>query len=119
MKGEAIDMVSEESRYGKLLPNTLDILLLSIGIDGHIASIFPNSSIFQEIEKKVSYVVSSSHAHNRLTITPKVIANAKHIFVLVIGRSKQNILEYSLSDRMNASAFPARLALGGTWFISD
>ena len=38
MKGEANDRVAEANRYGNLLPVSIDLLLLSVGFDGHVAS---------------------------------------------------------------------------------
>jgi 6-phosphogluconolactonase len=39
MRGEATDRSVEAERYSKLLPESVDILLLSVGPDGHIASL--------------------------------------------------------------------------------
>ena len=44
IRGESANLVSESKRYSKVLPNILDLALLSVGEDGHIASLFPFSA---------------------------------------------------------------------------
>jgi 6-phosphogluconolactonase len=48
MIGESEDLVSSAELYAEQLPNIKDILLLGIGDDGHIASLFPHSTLLHE-----------------------------------------------------------------------
>ena len=46
MDVEMNDLEMASKKYENLLPESIDILLLSVGSDGHIASLFPNSPVF-------------------------------------------------------------------------
>ena len=54
--GEAIDHNAEVERYDSTLPLEIDILILSIGEDAHIASIFPNDVEIHKSNKRVELV---------------------------------------------------------------
>lgn len=119
MQGEHPNLEFEGERYGDLLPDALDFLLLSIGNDCHIASIYPNSKVLNEMKKKVMSAAGGVPIYNRLTITPKVIINARQIFVLAIGRSKEMALYAAINDDLDMRKLPARLAFGGVWFLIE
>ena len=60
--------------YEQLLPESIDIFLLSVGPDGHIASLFNLNSALQEKTRSVVSVVGPKPPLERLTIiTPRVI----------------------------------------------
>lgn len=119
MNGDADDLTHETRRYEKLLPTEVDILLLSVGEDGHIASLFPESYVLNEYEHLVASVISPKKPANRLTITPKVIRTAKSIFVFASGANKGKILAKALDDHENISELPVRLTIGASWILDD
>ena len=55
----------------------------------------------------------------RLTITPKVIANAKAIFLLAMGTEKGKVLVEALQSSKDFMTLPVRLASGGTYLLDD
>ena len=60
--------------YSGVIPDIIDIGLFGIGDDGHIASIFPNSSAVSEKEEKLVFVKKPNVVNfDRVTVTPKVI----------------------------------------------
>lgn len=119
MEGENLDVVGAADRYSASLPLRIDVLLLSIGEDGHIASLFPHSSALHEQHKKVAPTIGSKWPYARLTITPSVIQNAKEVFVLCIGSAKQQLLDKLLLDPSDYTTMPARLAISGEWITVD
>ena len=73
-----------------------DLVLLGIGQDGHIASLFKNN-INKKINKNVSFVKRKDFL--RITLTLKCINNSKSIFLWAPGREKSNIVKKILSDQ--------------------
>jgi len=106
---------SAVEEYSNLLPDALDILLLSMGEDGHFASIFPGSDSVFENEKKVIYTRGPRYPKNRITITPKMVSNAKKVYVMALGNKKYLKFKDIFLDPADIKSFPARLLLGSTW----
>lgn len=103
------------NRYELLLPDFIDILLLTAGDDGHIASIFPDSPILFDENKKIGSADAPVGPQQRISITPKVIGGAREIIVLAPGKNKAIIRNIALADPSNYFELPVRLALEGTW----
>jgi 6-phosphogluconolactonase len=117
MEGNVNDLSVEAERYGKLLPDAIDFMLLSMGEDGHIASLFPRSSALTETQKKIIPIHGPKAPYQRLTITPMVIKSAKQVFVLALGDEKRRMYEQALEDLEDIEAIPARLVLDRTWIF--
>jgi len=118
MFSEKEDFESEAYRYEALLPDSIDLMLLSMGEDGHICSLFPGSPLLYETKRKVKTVVGPKRPFHRLTITPSMIKSTKNIFVLAIGDEKKRKYEEALHDPDDISSIPARLVLDRTWIFS-
>jgi 6-phosphogluconolactonase len=103
--------------YEQQLPNKLDVLLLSVGEDGHIASLFPNGDALYETKRQVVSVSAPKPPHERLTVTPPVLAQAENIFVLAIGVAKAAILQQAQLAPQEIANLPARLVLNSTWLL--
>lgn len=118
MEADARNLDVAAARYATCLPAQIDVLLLSVGEDGHIASLFPHSAALKETERLVVPVVGPKPPHQRLTITPPVIASARHVFVLALGEAKRSVYEEALRDPADIDSIPARLVLDKTWIFS-
>jgi len=79
-----------------------DIVLLGIGSDGHIASLFKNN-INIKTKKMVDYVKKEDFS--RITLTIKCINNSHSIFLWAPGKRKSKIIKKLLSDK--SSNLPA------------
>ena len=67
MRGEEPDGDAEAERYGALLPERLDVTLLSMGEDGHCASLFPGSPQLAERERLCTHrprALRAARAHH-------------------------------------------------------
>lgn len=131
IKGES-EPEAEAQRYAAEIRNNLksrngypvfDIILLGMGEDGHTASIFPNQ---MQLFSEDNFCAVASHpetGQNRITLTGKVLNNAKRIFFLVTGESKaERISEIMSNDdaAKNLPAYHVEPASGELiWFIDE
>ncbi len=70
----------------------LDVLLLGMGEDGHVASLFPGAP--PPAAARVAHVTASPKPPpERITLTRPVLATARHAVLLATGLSKRSALE--------------------------
>jgi 6-phosphogluconolactonase len=117
IEAERSDAIAAADHYASLLPERADILLLSVGEDGHIASLFPQSPVLHESDRRVVPVIGNKSPRRRITITPPVIARAERTFVLALGEAKARILHEAQLSPKDIDTLPARLVLGATWLL--
>lgn len=75
-----------------------DLMILGLGSDGHIGSLFPNEvSAFDTVHlATVVYLMDDKimdDKHTRITLTYPVMRAARHLMVLISGSSKANIVK--------------------------
>lgn len=119
IEADSTNVEAAADRYAALLPEAIDVLLLSVGVDGHIASLFPLSAALSETRRSVVPVTGPNPPFQRLTITPSVIESARQVFVLALGEQKRAVYEETLRDPMDIDTIPARLVLNRTWIFGD
>jgi len=117
IKGESKNLVLEAERYSAIIPTSPEIVLLSLGEDEHIASLFPGTKSLIEQEKKVILVNHPIYG-KRITITKKILKNAKNTFLLVRGALKGKLINDYLTRKKTAQTTPLSL-LGETTTILD
>lgn len=116
MQGEVADLEQEAVRYAAVLPDPVTLLLLGVGEDGHIASLFPGLPEAHETARRVVVVKSSPKPPPvRLTITPAVVSRAENLFVLAAGDGKRDALYAALSG--TDSSLPVALTRRGSFFL--
>ena len=86
-----------------------DMVVLGLGKDGHIASLFPNMTHSNDSEVLVSYVeLQESHLveiNERITMTFNTILRAKYVAVLAVDDSKCDVVKMLLNG--DGSHLPA------------
>ncbi len=105
-----------EAELKKLYPGDpfprFDLVLLGLGEDGHLASLFPGSS---ERHEEGRWVAATEEyvGVRRVTLTLPVLAAARSLLFLVSGREKARALGLTLASQPVAAVprLPARILL--------
>ena len=121
---------SEAVRYGKVLDAQLprvdgvpqfDLVILGMGDDGHTASIFPHQIELWDSKANCEVAVHPDSGQRRITITGKIINNAKTVAFLVTGKSKAEKVKCIIDEGEGHEMYPASLVapISGNliWFL--
>jgi 6-phosphogluconolactonase len=117
MHAERADREAAAREYAAVLPDPLDLLLLGIGEDGHVASLFPHQPPLYETARRVVTTIGGVPLLARLTITPPVIQRARLLCVLAAGPGKATAVARALEGPDAIASVPAQLARRGTWIL--
>jgi 6-phosphogluconolactonase len=109
--------------FGARVPQ-LDWVLLGLGEDGHLASLFPGSPALEENTRSIIVVRNSPKPPPvRLTMTLPLINQAAQVHILVSGEGKANALRATLEGPADPNRCPAqgvRPTQGTlTWWLDD
>jgi 6-phosphogluconolactonase len=92
MRGEEPDGDAEADRYGALLPQRFDVTLLSMGEDGHCASLFPGSPQLAERERLCTTGLAPYAPYERITLTLPALDRSRLVLILALGERKRDAL---------------------------
>ncbi len=95
-------------RHFRLQPGGLprfDLVMLGLGPDGHVASLFPGSEVLCETRRLARAVRPGRPLLDRVTLTLPVINNARRIVFIVLGLAKASVLKEAVEIRR--SSLPA------------
>ena len=86
-----------------------DLILLGVGTDGHIASLFPGTSALHETEKLCIENRVPTLGSYRITMTFPLLNQARAVVVMVSGPAKSSIVRQVLAGTPPTTDLPAQL----------
>ncbi len=104
------------TRCGEAL-YTHDLLLLGLGEDGHIASLFPGSPALAETTRYILPVIGPKPPPQRLSMTLPLINAARHILLLVPDAAKREVAEAAINGDPRFPASRVRGREQTTWLL--
>lgn len=102
-------VLMEAARQHRMWPR-FDLVLLGMGSDGHTASLFPGSIHPWEKPQPTVAVVANygDRPSERVSLTPPVFNDARHVIFLVTGEDKAPALAKVLQGPSDAVGTPAQ-----------
>lgn len=129
IKGEE-DPKEEAKRYGALLEEELpkelglpqfDLVILGMGDDGHTASIFPHEINLWVSPDNCEVATHPESGQRRVSLTGRIINNAKTVAFLVTGESKAEKVKVIVDREEGYLEYPASHVAPKTkdlvWFL--
>ena len=98
-----------------------DLVLLGIGPDGHVLSVFPGSATFDRSDLVLG-VPAPTHVEphvGRVTLNPAILGAAGSLIVVAHGEAKATIIRDVLHGPRDPRQLPSQLArrAGATWIL--
>ncbi|MBT8186571.1 MAG: 6-phosphogluconolactonase [Croceitalea sp.] len=125
-----LEPLREAYRYANLIEMNIDLIddipqfdliILGMGDDGHTASIFPHEINLWHDEKFCVVATHPDSGQQRISLTGKVINNAKEVAFLVTGPSKAEKVKSILDKSEGFEQYPAALVRPSSgklvWFL--
>jgi len=89
-----------------------DLIVVGVGADGHVLSVFPGSPAFESAEMAMA-IPAPTHIEphvERVTLNPAVLGVARRIVVVAVGARKAAVVRDALEGDLDPRRLPAQLA---------
>jgi 6-phosphogluconolactonase len=118
MRGELADANEAAAEYAQTLADgfaaagrhdrTFDLMLLGLGEDAHIASLFPGRDYRREAAPAMAVWAAHLGAW-RITLTPRALLDARAIVMVVGGDKKADAVREAIEGAVDVARFPAQV----------
>jgi 6-phosphogluconolactonase len=105
----AAEVLDRELRVWSQRVPLFDLVVLGMGSDGHVASLFPDA--FPADSSRWALAVEHPTRGPRITLTPRALRSTRRTFLLVAGEEKAPAVRRALEAVDPSPAVPARLAV--------
>ena len=126
------DPEAEALRYSNLIQRIVpqvsgvpvfDLIMLGMGEDGHVASIFPDQMSLFDHASLCAFAVHPFTGQKRITMTGQLLNNARNVTIITTGKTKEGVLNDLLNNPDREFHYPvSRLREGKgkvTWFVDQ
>jgi 6-phosphogluconolactonase len=97
MLGEMADLAQAANDYSARLPPALDLLILGVGDDGHVCSLFPGHGGLREESALVIPIEDSPKPPpRRLTLTMAYVLRSRQVWIVAVGERKRVLLQRAI-----------------------
>jgi 6-phosphogluconolactonase len=86
-----------------------DLVLLGLGDNVHIASLFPGIPAIHERQRSAVAVEVDAPQRRRISLTPPVLNNAARVMFIVSGKNKAEAVKLALEGPRDPDKYPAQL----------
>lgn len=120
-----VDAADPAAAYAATLDRLgpLDVVLLDLGDDGTIAALMPGSGALDATTSATAVPareVTADPRVERVTVTPRVLAAARHVVVTCVGSERASAVAAALRDPVDPKRRPVQLVLPSpstTWVV--
>ncbi len=99
-------------KFSAVTKGTLDIAILGVGEDGHVASLFPGHAALSETKDGYIEVHSAPKPPSyRISLSPKTIQYAESVVLLFASESKRGAFKRFIDKKVAENDCPAKIAL--------
>lgn len=100
MPAEEADAAGAVRRYAAALPPALDLLILGVGEDGHVCSLFPGHRALVASDDRVTTLDDAPKPpRRRMTLTLPYVLASRRIWVVAVGPRKAPVIERAVDGQ--------------------
>jgi 6-phosphogluconolactonase len=111
------DAGAAAARYARELQGPFDVLMLGVGEDGHVASIFPSHPVNDATSPTASVQDSPKPPPVRITLTMPTIRTAEEVWLIASGPDKATPVGMALSGTGDLPASRAQGTAKTFWLL--
>jgi 6-phosphogluconolactonase len=85
------DLKDSINKYEIFFPKKIDLMIITLGDDGHLASLFPKANEESISKNFIKVYVKNNKCKHRVSIKKKIFNKTSKIYALCFGKKKKNI----------------------------